>query len=89
MTRERVRRSCGHLEAVYAVGFGVRRIPGKEREFCRICRERRKAGDPDDLIVITPEEEDDRKSSPPPDSSGGSGGMPFGEKQSSDKGDSK
>lgn len=88
MTRERIRRSCGHLEAVYAIGFGVGRIHQKEREFCRICRERRNSESPSDIVVVTPEE-DDRKSSTPPDSSGKPGTFHSERKQFRDTGDSR
>lgn len=41
MTRELIRRSCGHLEAAYLVGSGLRRIREREGEPCGICRSRR------------------------------------------------
>ncbi|MHB1285582.1 MAG: hypothetical protein ACYCYP_03305 [Leptospirales bacterium] len=59
MTRELIRRSCGHLEAVYAVGSGVSRIREKEMEFCGVCRERRRFSGHSDQD----EGEDDRKAS--------------------------
>jgi len=49
--RTLVRRSCGHLEAVYAVGAGVGRI--HEKEVCGVCRERRKASEKEVLTVKT------------------------------------
>jgi hypothetical protein len=61
MTRELVRRSCGHLEAVYAVGSGVRRIREKEKECCGICWKRKKSTDLQDLKKGKPPEKDFRK----------------------------
>ncbi len=87
MTRERVRRSCGHLEAVYAVGFGVRRIHERERELCGVCRQRRSLSDRQEEEKR--EKENDRKSSLSPDSSGKSGTCLSEREQSSDKGDSR
>jgi hypothetical protein len=62
VTREFVRRSCGHGETVYATGpSGLidRRIHAKEKDVCGICRERRKSSDPPD----PGKGEDDRKAS--------------------------
>ena len=45
MTQSLVRRSCGHLEAVYAVGpekYRDRRIVASVQLVCRICRDRQK-----------------------------------------------
>ena len=88
MTRELIRRSCGHLEAVYAVGAGIRRIHEKEREFCRICRSLRKAGVSSDLVVVTAGE-DDRNTPEEMDLRGDVRACLSERKQSSDKGDSR
>ena len=46
MTRERVRRSCGHLETVSVFGTGGRwsdrALRKKERDICGVCRNRQK-----------------------------------------------
>lgn len=57
MTRELIRRSCGHLEAVYAVGAGVGRIHEKEKEICGVCRKRSRVVDSSALLVVTGGEE--------------------------------
>ena len=61
MSREFIRRSCGHGEAVYITGAVAARIRAKEREPCGICRNRR-AGDADGQVVVTVRE-DERKAS--------------------------
>ena len=61
MTRELVRRACGHLQTVYLFGDGRwidREIRKREQELCGVCRDRRsfEAGmeeDPD----VKPEEQ--------------------------------
>lgn len=45
MTRALIRRSCGHLEAVYAVGperYRDRRIAASVQVVCRICQDRQR-----------------------------------------------
>lgn len=53
MIRTLVRRSCGHLEAVYAVGAGVRSIHKREKEICGVCRERRTFSERENRAVKT------------------------------------
>ena len=69
MTRERIRRSCGHLEAVYAVGASVGRIHERERELCGVCRRRRALSDRQEEEEKR-EKADNRKSSISPEESG-------------------
>ena len=64
MTREFVRRSCGHGEAVYAVGPFCgrhRRIQIAEKELCGICREKRKSSEREAQAAMT--EKNDRNPS--------------------------
>ena len=68
MIRERIRRSCGHLEAVCAVGFGVRRIHERERELCGVCRRRKSLSERQKEEKR--EKTDDRKFSISPEESG-------------------
>ena len=54
MTREFVRRSCGHGETVYAVGPYCgrhRRIQIAEKDLCGICREKKKSSEREALAV--------------------------------------
>ena len=60
MSRTLVRRSCGHLEAVYAVGAGVGRLHEKEKEICGVCRKRFRVSDSSGLAGVQAVE-DDRK----------------------------
>lgn len=63
MSREFIRRSCGHGEAVYVIGPACGRpgrIRAKEREPCGVCRNRRI----DDEIVVATAREDGRSDSP-------------------------
>ena len=64
MSREFIRRSCGHGEAVYVIGPACgrhRRIRAKESELCGICRNRR-AGDADGRAVVTVREDEENAS---------------------------
>ncbi|MHB8544344.1 MAG: hypothetical protein ACYC9S_10150 [Leptospirales bacterium] len=88
MTREFVRRSCGHGETIYATGpSGLidRRIQAKEKDVCGICRERRKLSGHSDQD----EGEDDRKASEEQDLRGEARSILRERKQSNtNKGDS-
>ncbi|MHB1757876.1 MAG: hypothetical protein ACYCT9_10270 [Leptospirillum sp.] len=56
MTREFVRRSCGHGETVYAVGPYCgrhRRIQIAEKDLCGICREKKKSSEREALAAQT------------------------------------
>jgi len=69
VTREFVRRSCGHAETVYVVGpFCGRhkRIHAKELEVCGACRKRERIPDSSDPVIVTAGETD-RKASEDPD----------------------
>jgi hypothetical protein len=64
VSREFIRRSCGHGEVVYATGAVAARLRAKEREVCRTCRERGKFFGPEeeDVEIVISEQQKGEKS---------------------------